>query len=304
MTEITAGNLEHVLPLGRGGEIGQIAYLFNEMTSRLRAAQNEVAESAATKLSLEARVHHSEKLATLGQLAAEIAHEIGTPLSVIGGRAANITRKIEQPAEVTKNAEIIATQVNRITNIIRQMLDFAGKAPLRRRPSDVVEIFQNTVALIEDRLTAPHIEIVWSIAPEIPRIPVDAESIEQVALNLVINAIHAMPEGGRLTIRAAIEPHRKGGLESIAPTPHLVVTVEDNGVGIPEDIQPRIFEAFFSTKAKGEGTGLGLTVAMNIIKAHDGWIEVKGVEPRGTAFRVFLPAELDPTAPHGTTGPT
>ncbi|MCK5800985.1 MAG: HAMP domain-containing protein, partial [Deltaproteobacteria bacterium] len=297
MDAMIRGDLTHTIPLDRNDEIGRIAYRFNEMTARLHAAQGEIRASADAKLQLEGNLRHSEKLATIGQLSAEIAHEVGTPLNVIGGRVRTLKRRANQPTEVKKNAEIIATQVTRITSIIQQVLDLA-RAPARKRSAvDVPHIVDDAVAFLEYQLSQAHIAISRDYASRVPRLEAEPDGIQQVVLNLLLNAIQAMPEGGKIALGIGTTHRRKGGLDLAPPQTYLALTVTDTGVGIPEDQQGKIFDPFFSTKAKGEGTGLGLTVVHGIVKGHDGWIDVDSSPGKGTTFRVFLPLEDDSKDP-------
>ncbi|MCC6746235.1 MAG: HAMP domain-containing protein [Deltaproteobacteria bacterium] len=291
MDHVIRGDLSHALPLDRSDEIGRIAYRFNEMTSRLRAAQDEILQSGALKLELEQRLRQSEKLATIGQLSAEIAHEVGTPLNVIGGRARALERKAEQPAEVLKNAKIIADQASRITKIIQQMLDVARARAPRRGSVDLARVLDDALAFLEYQIQRAGIEVQRELPPGLPPVMGDADGLQQVVLNLLVNAIQAMPGGGTLTVRCTLDHRRKSGLDLAPPQRYLQVLVADSGPGIPEETRAQIFEPFYSTKPQGEGTGLGLTVVHGIVKEHDGWVEVETAQPHGAAFRVYLPTE-------------
>jgi len=291
MDAVIRGDLTHTIPLDRNDEIGRIAYRFNEMTARLRAAQDEIQSNADAKLQLESSLRRSEKLATIGQLSAEIAHEVGTPLNVIGGRAHTLKRKAERPAEVRKNAEIIAAQVTRITKIIQQVLDMA-RAPVRRREAvNLLRLVDDAVAFLEYQITQSGVVVVRDYQPNTPTIEAEPDGVQQVVLNLLLNALQAMPAGGELRLRVEATHRRKGGLDLAPPQSYLALMVQDAGVGIPEEDRARVFDPFFTTKAKGGGTGLGLTVVHGIVKEHDGWIEVDGPEEGGTVFRVFFPLE-------------
>ena len=300
MDHIIKGDLTQVLPLDRTDEIGRIAYRFNEMTARLRDAQGEIRRSADTKLGLEQRLRQSEKLATIGQLSAEIAHEVGTPLNVIGGRARSLRRKADQPQEVTKNATIIADQAARITKIIQQMLDLSRARVPQRTAVDLGRVLEDTLSLLEDQIQRSSIEVVRQLPEDLPPVQADADGMQQVFINLIHNAAAAMEAGGTLTITAQVERRRKGGLDLAPPETYVAVAISDTGEGIPEEQRGQIFEPFYSTKQRGEGTGLGLTVVLGLVKEHDGWIDVEPVQPHGTTFCIYLPTgdeaeEPDPT---------
>lgn len=289
MDHVMRGDFSHTLPLERSDEIGGVAYRFNEMTSQLRAAQDEVTRSAKARLQLEQRLGQSEKLATVGQLSAEIAHEVGTPLNVIAARARAMEKKADRPEVVRKNARIIATQADRITKIIQQVLDVGRKKVPNRKLVDLVGVVDNTLAFLEDECRQNDIAVTRLVVPGVPAIVGDADGLQQVVLNVVLNAVQSMSDGGALSIQLAVEERRKGGLDLVAPERYVVVAIQDTGEGVPIEAREKIFEPFYSTKERGEGTGLGLTVVMGIVKEHDGWIEVDDVVPLGTIFRIYLP---------------
>ena len=291
MDEVIRGDLTATLPLERSDEIGLIAYRFNEMTARLRAAQDEIRRQGDTKLQLEQRLRQSEKLATIGQLSAEIAHEVGTPLNVIGGRARVLERKAEQPDGVRKNAKIIADQAARITKIIQQMLDLARARAPQRGDVDLRQIVEDALVFLEYQTS--QIRLIRELPRDLPSVYGDADALQQVVLNLLLNAIQAMPGRGTLRIHGAAVRRRKGGLDLAPPQEYVVLEIEDDGAGLATGEIEKIFDPFYSTKDKGQGTGLGLTVVAGIVKDHDGWVEVDPREPRGTIFRVYLPTEAD-----------
>ncbi|HEX2569562.1 MAG TPA: ATP-binding protein [Polyangia bacterium] len=337
--EVTVGDLTRAILRERDDEIGDLADRFNQMTASLREARAETQRGLETKLGLEARLRHSEKLATIGQIAANIAHEVGTPLSVIHGRARGMEKKTAEalrqlaeaegpregegaapasapglldPAEVQKNAGIIAAQAARITKIIQQLLAFARQKTVVHGPVDLSVVIRDTVDFLEHQLAqsrvsarllgfqavpAPHGD--GAAVPERPVVTGDADQLQQVCINLCVNAIQAMPEGGTLTIGCSAQVRRKPGLDVAPPGRYVILEVADTGVGIAPEERERIFEAFYSTKQDLGGTGLGLAVSQGIVKDHDGWIEVDGRPPMqgempGTCFRVFLPAHDEP----------
>jgi len=289
MDHVMRGDFSHTLPLERSDEIGGVAYRFNEMTSQLRAAQDEVQRSSKARLQLEQRLGQSEKLATVGQLSAEIAHEVGTPLNVIAARARAMEKKADRPDVVRKNARIIATQADRITKIIQQVLDVGRKRVPSRKLVDLVGVVDNTLAFLEDECRQNAINVTRLVVPGVPAIVGDADGLQQVILNVVLNAVQSMVGGGALSIHLAVEERKKGGLDLVAPERYVVVAVQDTGEGVPIEAREKIFEPFYSTKDRGEGTGLGLTVVMGIVKEHDGWVEVDDAIPEGTIFRIYLP---------------
>jgi signal transduction histidine kinase len=302
--DVTHGDLGRVILRERDDEVGDLAERFNEMTASLREAREQILQGVDAKLALEARLRHSEKLATIGQLAAGIAHEVGTPLNVIGGRARAMEKKAQDPAEVAKNAGIIAAQTQRITKIIQQLLDFARRPQTVRTAVNLERVAADCLEFLEHQLTTSRVEVQvepfvsdGDDAPGQPLVLGDADQLQQVCLNLCLNAVQAMEGGGRLILSTRGLSRRRPGLDAAAPGRYAVLEVTDTGIGIPEADRERIFEPFYSTKSpsadRGKeqgGTGLGLAVSGGIVKDHDGWVEIDNRPGGGTIFRVFLPA--------------
>jgi signal transduction histidine kinase len=299
---VAKGDLSRVILAERDDEIGTIGGRFNAMTGSLREAREDGERAASARLALEERLRHAEKLATIGQMAAEIAHELGTPLNVIGGRARAITKKVGDPGEVAKNAAIIADEVARITKIIRQVLNFSRPRGPTVTRVQLQSVVAEALAFVGETTRRFGIAVDLGNAPPPPEVPGDPDQIQQVCLNLITNAIHAMPNGGTLRITTDTVVRRKGGLDLSPPTEYAVLTIADTGRGIPAADRDKIFEPFFTTKDVGQGTGLGLAVSHGIVKDHDGWIEVDSPASGGAVFRVFLPCAAaaradEPTIP-------
>jgi signal transduction histidine kinase len=298
------GDLSRVILAERDDEIGALAGQFNSMTGSLREAREETARVASARLGLEARLRQSEKLATIGQLAAEIAHEVGTPLNVIGGRARALHKKAERieerpgqagelAKEIEKNAGIITDEVARITKIIRQVLDFSRQRGPTLTRVELPAVVAEALEFLSETIARQGITVdAHEVGGEGRVVPGDPDQIQQVCLNLFMNAIHAMPKGGTLRIATAEVVRRKGGLDVAPPAAYAVLTIADSGSGIPPADRDKIFEPFFTTKDEGQGTGLGLAVSHGIVKDHDGWIEVDSPPGGGAVFRVFLPCAI------------
>jgi signal transduction histidine kinase len=290
--DVAKGDLSHVILAERDDEIGQIATRFNEMTFSLRESRGETQRQNEAKLALEQRLGQTEKLATIGQLAAEIAHEVGTPLNVIAGRARSIQRKAKDPDAVEKNAEIVAEQTARITRIIQRLLDFTrrkvgatGKAEI-----NLNELSLTTMELLAGQFSAAKIRTRLERAEGLPRVAGDADRLQQVMINLMLNAVQAMPDGGSLAVETKTIKRTRPGLEDGAEQSFVTFTVKDTGIGVPDTIRDKIFDPFYTTKDGQGGTGLGLAVCSGIVKEHDGWIDVENNDGGGTIFRVYLPA--------------
>jgi signal transduction histidine kinase len=305
---VAKGDLSRVILAERDDEIGTIAGRFNAMTGSLREAREDGERAASARLTLEERLRHAEKLATIGQMAAEIAHELGTPLNVIGGRARAITKKAADAGEVAKNAAIITDEVARITKIIHQVLNFSRPRGPTLTRVQLQSVVAEALAFVGETARRLGIAVDLGNAPPPPEVPGDPDQIQQVCLNLITNAIHAMPNGGTLRITTDTVVRRKGGLDLSPPAEYAVLTIADTGRGIPAADRDKIFEPFFTTKDVGQGTGLGLAVSHGIVKDHDGWIEVDSPDAGGAVFRVFLPcgtaARADEPRPHETIPPT
>ncbi|HET9620662.1 MAG TPA: HAMP domain-containing sensor histidine kinase [Kofleriaceae bacterium] len=297
--DVAKGDLSHVILSERDDEIGAIATRFNEMTFSLRESRGETQRQNEAKLALEQRLGQTEKLATLGQLAAEIAHEVGTPLNVIAGRARSIQRKSKEPDTVEKNAGIIAEQTARITRIIQRLLDFTRRkvGATAAREVNLNDIAQSTIELLAGQFASARVKVRFERAAATVRVAGDSDRLQQVLINLLLNAVQAMPDGGSLLVETATARRTRPGLEGGAEQDFVSIAVTDTGVGIPADIKDKIFDPFYTTKEGQGGTGLGLAVVSGIVKEHDGWIDVEdaasaggGAAPHGTIFRVFLPA--------------
>jgi signal transduction histidine kinase len=181
-------------------------------------------------------------------------------------------------ATMKKGLETIATQVERITKLMNQLLTFARRGPANFRPMDLQRVVTDCLESVQERLSRYRIQVVFERDEELPEIHGDRDQMMQVLLNLVLNAVQAMPEGG--TLRMAAVP--EGGQ-------HIRLRVADTGHGIPPDVLPKIFEPFVTTKERGQGTGLGLTVVLGIIQEHGGSITVDSLPGQGTTFTLLLP---------------
>jgi signal transduction histidine kinase len=289
--EVAKGDLSHALLSQRDDEIGEIATRFNEMTFSLRESRAETDRQNHVKLELEQRLGQTEKLATIGQLAAEIAHEVGTPLNVISVRAKATAKRATEPEVVTKNAEIIAEQTARITKIIQRLLDYTRRkvgAPGHEKVN-LSELTSSTMELLSGQLTASKVKTKLVRGEALPAVEGDQDRLQQVLINLMINAMQAMPDGGNLTVTTSQLTRTRPGLSDGRAQQFVQVEVADTGTGIPTEIRDKIFAPFYTTKKGTGGTGLGLAVCSGIVKEHDGWIDVEDAPGGGTVFRVLLP---------------
>src|SRR5688572_23409322 len=260
-------------------EIGRLAAEMNRMSGKLLGARNRADRERRARMEVEAQLRHADRLASVGRLAASFVHDIGTPLSVIAGRASLIAEGETDQRKVKDSAERIAEQANRIAVTIRRFLDFARRGTPERARSSLLGIVKEAVELMEP--VAKKSKVRLAIAEDATDVHamVDAGQIQQVIANLIMNATQAMPDGGCVTITA-------GGTDS-----ESFIEVSDEGPGIPESDRERVFEPFFTTKAEGQGTGLGLSVCKSIIESHGGGIEIGSAPSGGARFRCRLPLQ-------------
>lgn len=223
----------------------------------------------------EAELAHAEKLAAIGSLAAGVAHEINNPAAIIRGNAEILQGLLERRSEGREETAEILDQIERISLITSNLLDFARKQDLCREPFDLDQMLKETLAQLRHQVPAPDVEISLLVEPELPACLGDADRLRQVFTNLLVNALQAMPTGGKLMVEC-----RNG-------EQFLEVDIRDEGVGMSEAVRSQIFHPFFTTKKTG--TGLGLPVSYGIIQAHEGLIDVESEPGKGSLFRVFLP---------------
>jgi len=243
------------------------------------------------------RLMQADRLASLGQLAASVAHEINNPLSGVLNYSALMNRILQEdgvpPARVAEfrgYLERVSEQTARAGRIVSDLLAFSRRSKPHRAPADLAAIVRTTVSLVSHKLKLMAVEPVLELAEDLPPLPCDASQVQQVALNLVMNAAEATRAHGRGTVR--VSARRAGDGQA------LVLEVTDDGEGIPEEALSRIFDPFFTTKEEGRGLGLGLAVVYGIVEAHGGTIDVRSRVGAGATFTVELP--LDGPAGAGT----
>jgi PAS domain S-box-containing protein len=230
---------------------------------------------------MEMQLRRTERLAELGTLASGMAHEIGTPMNVILGRAEYLLQRTDDEG-MKKGLATIVTQVERITKVMNQLLAFARRRTPERRAVDLGEIVDDSLEMFEERIAHSRITVEKTIESSLPLVCADRDQLIQVLINLVMNSLHAMPEGGRL------------GLSLDRENRHVRLSVSDTGHGMPEEICSKVFDPFFTTKDFGKGTGLGLTVVKGIIEEHGGTIAVESVVDKGTTFWIRFPIDEAP----------
>jgi len=260
-----------VASLGTGGAI-RVVLLAQDVTQQKKA---------------QAQVLQSAKLAAVGELAGHVAHEVNNPNAIISAKARLLLSDHRQgmTAKVAEDLQKIVDLSDRVARIAQGLLTYCRPSASARGPLDLRDAAAKALALVEPRAAAAGVEIVNALDPGLPRVAANGHEMEQVCLNLFLNAIDAMPRGGRLAV--ALGPGALGD-----GTSGVCLAVEDTGVGIPRENQRRIFDPFFTTKEQERGTGLGLSICMGLVRSHGGEIEVESEPGRGSRFTVRLPVDL------------
>jgi two-component system NtrC family sensor kinase len=292
---VAYGDLHYRLPVRSQDELGELAEEFNGMTADLESARDEITSWART---LEQRVEQktaelerahrtmlsNEKMASIGKLAATVAHEVNNPLFGILTYARLNLKKLAgcdipdaDKKELVEQLQIIERESKRCGDIMRNLLTFARQAPSRRDSNDINTLIERAAVLVRHKLDMQSIELDQNLAADVPPLTCDAGQIQQVMLILLVNAAEALGKDGRIEVKTEIV---KGTLR---------IHVRDNGPGIPDDVMPKIFEPFFTTKEEQQRTGLGLAVAKSIVEQHGGEITVQSKKGAGTEFLVSLP---------------
>ena len=301
---LARGELGYQIDVRSQDEVGDLAHSFNDMSLQLRAANEQIMTWAKT---LEDRVDektkelrsahdhvlHVEKMASLGKMAAVVAHEVNNPLSgiltyakllrkwVASGQAGNDKRD-----EAMECLELIATESRRCGELIKNLLSLSRSAPMNLQSVDLHEVINRSLLLVRHQLEHAGIDLQLKLEEDMPRLHCDAAQIEQVLLALIMNAIDAMPRGGNLWIATLLNDDET----------EISIEVRDDGAGIAPDVLPQIFEPFMTTKEHGRGVGLGLAISRGIVERHNGRIEVESHLGKGTTFTLTLPVQTHETS--------
>ncbi|MCA8962446.1 MAG: HAMP domain-containing protein [Planctomycetes bacterium] len=297
--EVGRGELMNEVRLHGRDELSTLAEALNRMSLQLGEARTRAENESEARLDALNELRHADRLKTVGRLASGIAHELGTPLNVLSGRATLIAQGGDTPPNAARNATIIIEQANRISGIVRQLLDFARTGPVSvRRRCDVGEIVVESIDLVRTITEAKSISVTWKPAGAPLFAEIDRAQIQQVIVNLLVNAAQAVRKGGRIEVGAEIREVRSP-LSAESSTDEMIrIRVEDDGPGIPPDQIQHVFEPFFTTKDVGEGTGLGLSIAHGIVEDHGGFLTVDSEVGAGCRFALHLSragAEACPT---------
>ena len=293
--EVANLNLDHKVDINSRDELGDLAYSFNKMTYHLKEAneaiqdwssqlENRVKEKTGELEKTQSQLIMAEKMAAMGELSAMVAHEINNPLSGILSYARVSSRYLSQEdinpdilETVKKNLTFISTETKRCGNIVKNLLLFARKTSGEIKEEHLNTIIDNSIEVIDHSVKMKELTLVKELDPDNDVIQCDASGIQQILVALIINAIEAVPRGGKITIKTDYRTEND----------RIRIVVMDNGKGIPDDVLPHIFEPFFSTKVKS--TGLGLSVVYGIVEHHAGVIGVESKVDVGTSFTIVLP---------------
>lgn len=279
---VGTGDLTGPLHLQQRDELGQLAKEINLMCERL-SDERSGRESATEQL------RHADRLTTVGKLASGLAHELGTPLNVVSGRARLIRDGEVDGSEAVNSARIVAEQADRMTALIRQLLDFARPRALEKAPVNLTSLAARVGELVATLARKAQVTIHTPSHDEAMRVDADEGQLHQVLTNLVVNAIQATPENGTVSVAVKASTATPPQYVDRRSTDWFALEVVDSGIGMDEATRSRIFEPFFTTKAVGDGTGLGLSVTWGIVREHGGWIEVASTPNQGSTFTVYLP---------------
>ena len=284
------GDFSSRVKLPSTDELGQLANSINNMSEQLEIQQDEIKNETNQKMSALKQLRHADRLKTVGRMAAGIAHQIGTPLSVVSGRAGLIAEGKLNHEKLHLNAVTIQKETEKISAMIRQLLNFARQMPMQKNHFDLNEVLSQTYDLLKPLAEKQKIDVKISLAAMPANSVIDAVQIQQVLTNVIMNAIHSMPDGG--TLELGVTSHQTAFKSSTLEN-YWGISIADQGCGISDNDLESIFEPFFTTKDIGEGTGLGLSIAHNIIIEHYGWIDVESDVGKGSRFQIFLPASND-----------
>jgi two-component system NtrC family sensor kinase len=273
---IARGELDTRVAASSNDELGDLAHSFNSMASALQERDKQLKEFTKNK------IMESERLALVGQLSANIAHELNNPLQGIVTYSHLLLERLPcEDESSTSSLNRIVTQANRCRDIIRGLLDFSRQRKPDKTICNLNSVLQECLTLVENQALFHNIEIECEFDTSSPMIVIDPAQFQQVALNLIINAAEAMEDGGTLSVSTRFEPENDS----------LAVMISDTGYGIPEENFEKLFDPFFTTKDVGHGTGLGLAISYGIIKEHGGRIDVESEVGQGTTFTVHLPLD-------------
>lgn len=284
---IGAGDFSARLRETRKDEIGELKRELNVMCDALEASRRRLEDEQAARVQTMEQLRHLDRLRTVGTFASGLAHELGTPLNVLLLRGQALASGTVPAADLPATGTMVVGQVQKMSQIVRQLLDFARKKPRERKRVVLAEVADGAKRLL-DAIARKHSVVIELHIEDDRDVQGDPSQLEQALTNLIVNGIHAMTTGGTLRLRVW---HL-----SDAPVPNsgrcaamMVVSVQDEGTGLDEETLKKIFEPFFTTKSADQGTGLGLSVAREIVEDHGGWIAAESCPGKGSTFSMYIP---------------
>ncbi len=300
MQKVAQGDLSARAPVMRRDEIGAVAEGLNDMlremenfnvalqarvrdaTKELRASNAELVDSYQRVFALREALARAQQMAAVGQTAASVAHQIGTPLNLISGYVQMVMEEAGEDSRIARRLEIVQEQIRKMTTIVRTMLDHAQR-PMPRQSTSVVQMVERVCEVARPKLDASGVTLKLTTARDVPPVDADVVQLELALLNLINNALDAMPGGGALAITVS------------ADGTGARIDVADTGTGIPADLLPKIFDPWVTTKAAGRGSGLGLSITRDVVASHGGAIAVASESGAGATFTIDLPAAAEPS---------
>ena len=302
---MAGGDLDQNIPVRSADEFGKLARSFNVMTEALRSShaelrswgrtlQQKVEERTVQLRAAQAETARSEKLASVGLLAAGIAHELNNPLTGVLTFTTLLRRKLAAGSEDAEDLDLVIKETKRCAAIIRRLLDFAREKKPEKKYCDLNRLIEETMRMVERPATLNNVEIALQLDPVLPQVWLDADLIKQVIMNMLVNAQHAIERGGSINVQTRLCAEPRSAEPGVPAVAMVEISINDTGCGIPVENLSRIFDPFFTSKEVGKGTGLGLAVSHGIVRAHGGTIEVESRVGEGSTFRIFLPKDAPP----------
>lgn len=287
---VAGGDLTSDVWLWQADELGELGIELNAMSSRLADARHQVAIESAARETASQQLRHADRLTTVGKLAASVAHELGTPLNIVKARARMIAEKeVEGEGAVTSSKNIIE-QSERMSRTIQGLLNLSRRDTPEKAQVDLRLVVSHAVDLVEPMARKSNVRVTVKIRETPVLALVDADQIRQVLVNLMVNSVEAMPDGGELVVHIWSCQDEVSSGAGVNDVMHAVIRVSDTGCGISQDNLDRLFDPFFTTKDPEKGTGLGLSISADIVREHGGRIEVKSEPGKGSVFNVYLPS--------------
>jgi two-component system NtrC family sensor kinase len=291
---ISAGRFDQEVQSNSPGEIALLADSFNAMLKSLRQMKGDLEEWGRTLeekvkqrteelVAMQARVAQSERLASLGMLAAGVAHEINNPLGGILALTGLTVEDMKQDDPNRETLEEVIRQTERCRDIVRGLLEFSRQSKANTEPINLNRVLEDTLSLLAKQALFFNIDVVRNLEPDLPAVMADKSQFQQVFMNILVNAVQAMDERGTITIASR---HDRAGRS-------VEVAISDTGHGIPTEQINRIFDPFFTTKESGRGTGLGLSIAYGIVSTHHGAISARSEEGKGSTFTIRMPVAAE-----------